>query len=67
MPQKHTSIHNGKTLLWYTENLWKKAENLTPFELEISAVKEMDQNCWFESREPTLREVMDATVQQAPR
>jgi hypothetical protein len=57
MTQKHTTIRNGKRLLWYTERLWREAESLEPFELDISSIKELDQNCWFDSREPTLREV----------
>lgn len=58
MPQKHTTIRNGKRLLWYTERLWKEAQSLEPFEVNIATIRELDQNCWFESREPTLREVM---------
>lgn len=57
MPQKHTTIRDGKRYLWYIERLWQQAKNLTPFKIEISSIKELDQNCWFESREPTLREV----------
>ena len=57
MAQKHTTIRDGRKLLWYTEGLWLKCENLVSFELEISTIKELDQNCWFDSREPTLREV----------
>ncbi len=58
MPETHTTIRDGKRLLWYTQGLWKKAEQLTSFELEIAAVKELDENCWFGSGGPTLREVL---------
>jgi len=57
MAQKHTTVREGKRLLWYTEGLWQKSKNLIPFEIEISSIEEVDQNCWFDSREPTLREV----------
>lgn len=57
MTQKHTTIRDGKRLLWYTDQLWDQAEGLEPFDLELTSVKELDQNCWFDSREPTLREV----------
>ncbi|MBL4681279.1 MAG: hypothetical protein JKY88_11230 [Pseudomonadales bacterium] len=57
MAQKHTIIRDSRKLLWYTEGLWEKCKGLVPFELEISSIKEVDQNCWFGSREPTLREV----------
>lgn len=58
MPEKHTTVRNGKRLLWYTERLWKKAEQFIPFEVEIASIKELDQNCWFGSHPPTLREVL---------
>ncbi len=58
MPEKHTTARDGKRLLWYTEGLWKKAEQLIPFEVEVAAIKELDENCWFGSRAPTIREVL---------
>jgi hypothetical protein len=58
MPETHTTVRTGKRLLWYTEGLWKKAELLVPFDVEIAAIKELDENCWFGSRAPTLREVL---------
>ena len=58
MPETHTTVRNGKRLLWYTEGLWKKAEQLVPFEVEVAGVEELDENCWFGSRAPTIREVL---------
>lgn len=58
MPEKHSTVRDGKRLLWYTEGLWEKAAQLTPFEIEIASLKELDENCWFGSRAPTLREVL---------
>jgi hypothetical protein len=58
MTQKHTTIRNGKRLLWYTERLWREARELEPFEIQIESIKELDMNCWFGSSEPTMREVM---------
>ena len=58
MPEKHTTVREGKRLLWYTAGLWKKAEQLTPFEIEVASIKELDENCWFGSTPPTLREVL---------
>lgn len=57
MAGKHTTIRDGKRLLWYSERLWHLASDLIPFEIEIDSIKEFDQNCWFDTREPTLREV----------
>lgn len=58
MPETHGTVRNGKRLLWYTEGLWKKAEQLVPFDVEISAIRELDEDCWFRSRAPTIREVL---------
>ena len=57
MPAKHTTTRNGKRLLWYTERLWQLAAEFEPFQIDIEDIAELDQNCWFTSREPTLREV----------
>lgn len=57
MARKHTNIRNGKRLLWYTKGLWEKSQYLEAFEVALSSIAELDQNCWFGSREPTLREV----------
>lgn len=60
MPDKHSTIRNGKRLFWYTERLWKLAETLTPFEKPVSSFKELDVNCWFgPEKMPTLREVAE--------
>lgn len=57
MVQKHTAIKNGKRLLWYSERLWHLAADLEPFAVTVKDIVELDQNCWFTSREPTLREM----------
>ena len=46
-------------MLWYTERLWRLAEKLPPFEISVGGVPELDQNCWFDGREPTLRRVAE--------
>lgn len=57
MLEKHTTIRDGKRLLWFTERLWREAQSLEPFEIKMSSIKELDQNCWFTTQAPTLREV----------
>lgn len=58
VPQKHSTIRNGKRLVWYTENLWIRSHGLSPFEIEVSSVKELDEDCWFgPGKKPTLREI----------
>lgn len=59
--QKHSTVRDGKRLVWYTEQLWSHARALTPFEVELASIRELDQDCWFgpgsSGRKPTLREV----------
>ena len=56
MPERHSAIHDGKRLVWYTENLWAKAMALVPFDVELSSIRELDRDCWFGNRHnPTLR------------
>lgn len=57
-PQKHSTTRDGNRLVWYTERLWSHARTLNPFDIRLSSIRELDQNCWFGmGREATLREV----------
>ena len=47
MPQKHSTIQDGKRLIWFTERLWKLAANLEAFEIKVEKIAELDQDCWF--------------------
>ncbi|MDT4855300.1 hypothetical protein FQZ97_896460 [compost metagenome] len=56
--EKHSTIRDGKRFVWYTERLWSEAQTLTSFEVDLSSIRELDQDCWFGTgRKPTLREV----------
>ena len=57
MGGRHTTIRDGKRLIWHAETLWRHAASLPQFDLPLERVAELDMNCWFEAREPTLREV----------
>lgn len=58
MPEKHSTIRDGKRLVWYTERLWKLAETLEPFDRPVASFKELDVDCWFgPEKTPSLREV----------
>jgi hypothetical protein len=58
VPHKHSTIRDGKRLVWYTENLWSAAGSLVPFDVELSAIRELDEDCWFDTgKKPTLREI----------
>ena len=57
-PQKHSTIRDGRRLVWYTERLWSLSRALDAFDVPLSTIRELDQNCWFGTgREATLREV----------
>jgi hypothetical protein len=56
--ERHTTIRDGRRLVWYTENLWRLARSLAPFDVELSDIRELDQDCWFGSTKvPTMRSV----------
>ena len=56
---KHSTVRNGRRLVWYTERLWRLAAGLRPFDVEIETIAELDQDCWFGDKEPTVRRVAD--------
>ena len=62
MVEKHTTIRNGQKLVWYTKRLWRESADLPQFEILVSDIQELDMNCWFEAREPTLKEVAQHAV-----
>lgn len=61
--QTHSTVRDGKRLVWYTENLWPLAAALPAFELPLESVKAstgapaLDEDCWFGGRPATLRDV----------
>ena len=56
-PGRYTLIRGGQRLMWYTERLWELSKDLPVHEVPIDAIPEFEQNCWFQSRLPTLKEV----------
>jgi len=59
MPQKHTRMLNGKRYLWYTERLWALAASLKPFPKKLDEIPELEMDCWFIDREPTIRRISE--------
>ena len=55
--EKHTTVREGKRLLWYTKRLWELSKDFEPFYIPLGEIVELDRDCWFGSTEPTLREV----------
>lgn len=58
MAQKHSRPTPDGRYIWYTERLWRLAENLPVKTVLIENIAEFDQNCWFDAdKPPTCRAV----------
>lgn len=54
----HSTERDGKRYIWYTERLWKLAQDLPEYDADVALFEELDRDCWFgEGRTPTIREV----------
>jgi len=49
---RHSTIRNGRRLIWNTQSLWDQARGLERFELEVESVPELDRDCWFDNEKP---------------
>lgn len=59
MPEKHSRPVDGGRGFWLTEKLWAAAEGLPIYKVQVSDVPELDEDCWFDGRAPTCREVAE--------
>ena len=59
VPQKHSRPIAGGRGYWLTENLWAAAEGLPTYRVPISEIPELDEDCWFDGRAPTCRQVAE--------
>ena len=57
--EKHSTVIDGRRHMWHTERLWELAADLPRFQVEIESFSELDQDCWFGTTTPTIREVAD--------
>ncbi len=62
MSERHSRIVGAERHIWLTQELWRLASHLIPFETAIDSIPEVDISCWFESRQPTLREIAKHTA-----
>ena len=44
---------------WHIETLWRAALDAPVQEVSLDAIQEIDQDCWFNGRPATVREVVD--------
>ena len=57
MPGKHSRPVVGGRQFWWTDTLWRAASGLPVVVVPIAEIVEFDQDCWFDGRIPTCREV----------
>jgi hypothetical protein len=57
MPETHSRPVAGGRGFWVTTKLWAAAAGLPVHRVKIADVPELDEDCWFEGRAPTCREV----------
>jgi hypothetical protein len=59
MPEKHSCLVPGGRAFWWTEGLWAAAVGLPVEKVPIAEISEFDEDCWFDGRAPTCREVAE--------
>lgn len=59
---RYTLIRGGQRLSWDTERLWRLSADLPVRSVPITSIPELQQNCWFQSRPPTIEEVAKHTA-----
>jgi hypothetical protein len=57
MPEKHSHAVPGGRAFWWTESLWSAAADLPVAQVRIDDIREFDEDCWFDGKAPTCREV----------
>ncbi len=59
MAEKHSHPVPGGRAYWLTERLWAAAAGLPMIEVSIDEIAEFEQDCWFDGRAPSCREVAE--------
>jgi hypothetical protein len=59
MGEKHSRPVAGGRGYWWTESLWTAAMGLPVFQVALADIMELDEDCWFDGRAPTCREVAE--------
>jgi hypothetical protein len=67
----HSRVIDNKRHVWNVERLWATSAGLPVTEVLLTSIAEVEQDCWFETRVPTIRAVsahcrriMDADLAQ---
>jgi probable phosphoglycerate mutase len=56
-PHTYSTTHNGERLIYNVERLWELAKSLPTKRVPLEQIKELDEDCWFGGKAPTLRQV----------
>jgi len=57
VPQKHSRLGPEGRSYWWTATLWSTSADLEVTDVAVAELTELDQDCWFDGRAPTIREV----------
>lgn len=64
MPQKHSRPTDDGRAFYWTENLWKQAEDLPVRTVAVDSIPELDMNCWFDTHKPPTCRAVAAHVRR---
>lgn len=56
-PHTYSTTENGEKLIYNVERLWELAKSLPVKNVPLDAIKELDEDCWFGGKAPSLRQV----------
>ena len=59
MAEKHSRSVPGGRAFWWTTSLWTASARLPVIRVPIAGIRELDEDCWFDGRAPTCREVAE--------
>jgi hypothetical protein len=57
--ERYSRLVGGQRQYFLTERLWRLTEGLPVVDVPISEIVEFDQDCWFDGKAPTCRQVAE--------
>jgi hypothetical protein len=57
--EKHSRPVSGGRGYWWTDTLWAASADLPVTHVGVSSLPELEQDCWFGGRAPTIRQVAE--------
>lgn len=56
---RHSRLVDGRRHYFQTARLWRLSADLPVLDVPIDEIAEFDQDCWFDGRAPTCRQVAE--------